>query len=61
MAVSLSLDLQPRDKAAMFEFRFEEFTRKWSLVPRGEKGREVVLFFTTDMAVVTSRANQQFV
>ena len=45
----------------MFEFCLEEFTRKWSLVPKGEKGQEMVLFFTTDMAVVTSRANQQFI
>ena len=58
--LSAILDLQPRDKAAMFEFCFEEFTRKWSLVARGEKVREVVLFFTTDIAAVTSRANQHF-
>ena len=31
------LGLRPRDKAAMLVVSFVEFTRKWSLVPRGEK------------------------
>ena len=50
-----------RDKAAMSEFCLEEFTLKWRLVLKEEKGREMVLFSTIDIAAVTSHANQQFI
>ena len=54
--------MQPREKAAMLgvytiEFFLEEFTRKQSL--HGCQRREMLLFLATNMAAVTSRANQQ--
>ena len=45
----------------MSEFCLEEFKLKWRLVLKEEKGREMVLFSTIDIAAVTSPANQQFI
>ena len=57
------LGLQPRDRAAMWRvktiefFSLEEFTRKKSLVPRGEKWFN--LFLTINISAATTRANQE--
>ena len=53
--------LQPRDKAAMLEVNTIEFFSRtiYMKIKFGSQRREMILFLTTNMAAVTSRANQQ--
>ena len=62
MVCTLILGLQPRDKAAMLGVNTIEFFsgRIYMKIVFSSQGREMLLFLTTNMAAVTSRANQQW-
>ena len=54
------LGLQPCDKAAMLGVKTKEFSRRiYMKIEFSSQRREMLLFLTTNMAAVTSRANQQ--
>ena len=55
------LGLQPRDKATMLGVNTINFFlgRIYVKIKFGSQRREMLLFLTTNMATVTSRANQQ--
>ena len=61
MVCTLIRGLQPRDKAAMLGVNTIEFFsgRIYMKIVFSSQGREMLLFLTTNMAAVTSRANQQ--
>ena len=57
------LGLQPRDKEAMFEVNTKVFIflrRIYMKIKFSSQKRDMLLFLTTNMAAVTSRANQQY-
>ena len=61
ISIIISIGLQPRDKVAMLGVKTMEFVLE-ELHENGEfssQRREMLLFLTTNMAAVTSRANQQ--
>ena len=62
MVCTLIRGLQPRDKAAMLGVNTIEFFsgRIYMKIVFSSQGREMLLFLTTYMAAVTSRANQQW-
>ena len=62
MVCILIRGLQPRDKAAMLWVNTIEFFsgRIYMKIVFSSQGREMLLFLTTNMAAVTSRANQQW-
>ena len=62
MVCTLIRGLQPRDKAAMLGVNTIEFFsgRIYMKIVFSSQGREMLLFLTTHMAAVTSRANQQW-
>ena len=62
MVCTLIRGLQPRDKAAMLGVNTIEFFsgRIYMKIVFSSQGREMLLFLTTNMAAVTSRANQQW-
>ena len=61
MVCTLIRGLQPRDKAAMLGVNTIEFFSGiiYMKIVFSSQGREMLLFLTTNMAAVTSRANQQ--
>ena len=50
---------QPHDKAAMFQYNRIFSQRIYPKIEFGSQRREMLLFLTTNMAAVTSHANQQ--
>ena len=62
MVCTLIRGLQPRDKAAMLGVNTIEFFsgRIYMKIVFSSQGREMLLFLTTNMAAVTSRANQKW-
>ena len=62
MVCTLIRGLQPRDKAAMLGVNTIGFFsgRIYMKIVFSSQGREMLLFLTTNMAAVTSRANQQW-
>ena len=62
MVCTLIRGLQPRDKAAMLGVNTIAFFsgRIYMKIVFSSQGREMLLFLTTNMAAVTSRANQQW-
>ena len=62
MYTSLILGLQPRDKAAMLGVKTKEYFLLricMKIETFSSQRREMLLLLTTNMAAVTSRANQQ--